>query len=146
MKKGSINIGDGTFKVDTSGNLTATSATIEGTIKAGSSSGYWVKLNSSGEMTGGYGSSQYGYVDFSASCYDVNNGNTYRGVQIQGGCLRISTRIITVARSTSTSTTTTEGGNGTLRYVSKIEDNGDGSISWTTTSVQFINGIMVSQL
>lgn len=146
MKKGSINIGDGTFKVDSNGNLTATSAAIEGTIKAGSSSGYWVKLSASGEMQGGYGSSKYGYIDFSASCRDIDDGEVYRGVQIQGGCLRISTRIITVARSTSTSTTTTDGGSGTLRYVKKIEDNGDGTISWTTTSVEFINGIMVSQL
>ena len=146
MKKGSINIGDGTFKVTSSGALTATSANIEGTIKAGSSSGYWVKLSSTGEMQGGYGSSKYGYIDFSASCRDIDDGEVYRGVQIQGGCLRISTRIITVARSTSTSTTTTDGGSGTLRYVKKIEDNGDGTISWTTTSVEFINGIMVSQL
>ena len=146
MQKGSINIGDGTFKVTPSGALTATSANIEGTIKAGSSSGYWVKLSSTGEMQGGYGSSKYGYIDFSASCRDIDDGEVYRGVQIQGGCLRISTRIITVARSTSTSTTTTDGGSGTLRYVKKIEDNGDGTISWTTTSVEFINGIMVSQL
>lgn len=146
MKKGSINIGDGTFKVTSSGALTATSANIEGTIKAGSSSGYWVKLSSTGEMQGGYGSSKYGYIDFSASCRDIDDGEVYRGVQIQGGCLRISTRIITVARSTSTNTTTTDGGSGTLRYVKKIEDNGDGTISWTTTSVEFINGIMVSQL
>lgn len=146
MQKGSINIGDGTFKVTSSGALTATSANIEGTIKAGSSSGYWVKLSSTGEMQGGYGSSKYGYIDFSASCRDIDDGEVYRGVQIQGGCLRISTRIITVARSTSTSTTTTDGGSGTLRYVKKIEDNGDGTISWTTTSVEFINGIMVSQL
>jgi len=146
MQKGSINIGDGTFKVTSSGALTATSANIEGTIKAGGSSGYWVKLSSTGEMQGGYGSSKYGYIDFSASCRDIDDGEVYRGVQIQGGCLRISTRIITVARSTSTSTTTTDGGSGTLRYVKKIEDNGDGTISWTTTSVEFINGIMVSQL
>ena len=146
MQKGSINIGDGTFKVTSSGALTATSANIEGTIKAGSSSGYWVKLSSTGEMQGGYGSSKYGYIDFSASCRDIDDGEVYRGVQIQGGCLRISTRIITVARSTSTSTTTTDGGSGTLRYVKKIEDNGDGTISWTQTSVEFINGIMVSQL
>lgn len=146
MQKGSINIGDGTFKVTSSGALTATSANIEGTIKAGSSSGYWVKLSPTGEMQGGYGSSKYGYIDFSAYCRDIDDGEVYRGVQIQGGCLRISTRIITVARSTSTSTTTTDGGSGTLRYVKKIEDNGDGTISWTTTSVEFINGIMVSQL
>ena len=36
---GSINIGDGTFKVDTNGNMTATSATIEGAIKSSTISG-----------------------------------------------------------------------------------------------------------
>lgn len=146
MKKGSINIGNGTFKVTTSGALTATSADIEGTVKCGSSSGYWVKMNNSGEITGGYGSSQYGYIDYSGSCVDINNGNTYKGIQIQGGCLRISTRIITVARSTSIGTTTTEGGNGTMNFISKIQDNGDGTITWWNSSVSFINGIMTSQL
>ena len=146
MKKGSIDINNGTFKVTTSGALTATSATIEGTIKAGSSSGYWVKLSSTGEMQGGYGSTKYGYIDFSGSCVDIDSGATYNGIQIQGGCLRISTRIITVARSTSISTTTTEGGNGTMNFVSKIQDNGDGTITWWNSSVRFINGIMVSQL
>jgi len=146
MKKGSINIGDGTFKVDTSGNLTATSANIEGTIKAGSSSGYWVKLSSTGEMQGGYGSSKYGYIDFSASSVYLPTGQTYNGVQIQGGILRISTYMIAVARSTSTSTTATTGGNGTVDYISKIQDNGDGTITWWESSIKFINGIMVSQL
>ena len=144
MKKGSIDIGNGTFKVTTAGALTATSANIEGEFKAGST--YWIKLNSSGELAGGSGNSQYGFIDYSASCVDVDSGQTYRGIQIQGGCLRISTRIITVARSTSTSTTTTEGGNGTLKYISKIENNGDGTITWYNSTVQFINGIMVSQL
>lgn len=146
MKKGSINIGDGTFKVDTNGNLTAKSATIEGTIKAGSSSGYWVKLSSTGEMQGGYGSSKYGYIDFSASSVYLPTGQTYNGVQIQGGILRISTYMIAVARSTSTSTTATTGGNGTVDYISKIQDNGDGTITWWESSIRFINGIMVSQL
>lgn len=146
MKKGSIDIGGGKFKVSTSGDLTAKSAAIEGTIKSGSSSGYWVNLNSNGEMTGGYGSSQYGFVDFAAKCEDLDTGEVYSGVQIQGGCLRISTRIITVARSTSTSTTSTHGGNGTLRYVESIVDNGDGTITWTNSTVKFINGIMVSEL
>ena len=144
MKKGSIDIGNGTFKVTTAGALTATSANIEGTFKAGST--YWIKLNDSGELAGGSGNSQYGFIDYSASCVDVDSGQTYRGIQIQGGCLRISTRIITVARSTSTSTTTTEGGNGTFKYISKIENNGDGTITWYNSTVQFINGIMVSQL
>ena len=146
MKKGSINIGDGTFKVDTNGNLTAKSATIEGTIKAGSSSGYWVKLSSTGEMQGGYGSSKYGYIDFSAETVYTPTGQEYNGVQIQGGVLRISTYMIAVARSTSTSTTATTGANGTLDYISAIEDNGDGTITWWESSIRFINGIMVSQL
>lgn len=146
MKKGSINIGDGTFKVDTNGNLTAKSATIEGTIKAGSSSGYWVKLSSTGEMQGGYGSSKYGYIDFSAETVYVPTGQEYNGVQIQGGVLRISTYMIAVARSTSTSTTATTGANGTLDYISAIEDNGDGTITWWESSMKFINGIMVSQI
>ncbi len=146
MQKGSINIGDGTFKVTSSGALTATSANIEGTIKAGSSSGYWVKLSSTGEMQGGYGSSKYGYIDFSAETVHTPTGQEYNGVQIQGGVLRISTYMIAVARSTSTSTTATTGANGTLDYISAIQDNGDGTITWWEASMKFINGLMVSQI
>lgn len=146
MKKGSININNGQFQVDTSGNLTANSATIKGTIFSGYSSGYWVELDTTGKMKGGYGSNQYGYIDYSGSCTDLSTGNVWHGIQIQGGMLRISTQYITVARSSSVSTTSTHAGNGTLNYISSIVNNSDGGITWYNSSIKFINGIMVSQL
>lgn len=147
MKKGSINIGSGNFVVDTSGNLTAKSATISGSIFAGSSSGYWMKMNTSGELVGGYGSTQYGYIDYSGSSYDVSNPSvTYRGLQIQGGILRIATSRIAVYRGTSVSATATFGGTGTMTYISKIQDNGGGSITWWTSEAYFTNGILTTEL
>lgn len=146
MNKGSINIGNGTFKVDSYGNLTASSATINGTIFSGDSGGYWIKTTSDGKLAGGYGSEQYGYLDYSANIYNYADGRNYHGIQVQGGILRIATSLIAVYKGTSTSPTSTNGGSGTMSYISSIVSNGNGSISWTGSSIQFINGIMVSQL
>ena len=64
MKKGSINISDGAFKVTTAGALTATNATLTGnfTNKNGSE---WMKINES-VLTGGYSSTTHGLLDLSA--------------------------------------------------------------------------------
>lgn len=75
MKKGSINIGNGNFVVDTSGNLTAknaklTGATVSGTITStvGSQS---LKI-SEALIRGYYGSAQYGLLDL---CADYGDGS-----------------------------------------------------------------------
>ena len=51
MKKGSINIGNGKFEVDTNGNLTAKSADISGTIKSSTNSAFSTITN--GHVYGG---------------------------------------------------------------------------------------------
>lgn len=144
MTKGSINIGSGKFKVDTSGNLTATSATINGTIFSGSSSGYWIKTTSDGKLAGGNGSTQYGYLDYSAYVHDISDNSYYSGIQIQGQILRIATSKISVYRGTSTSATSTNCGTGSIDYISKIQSNSDGSITWWTSSISFTNGLMTT--
>ena len=66
MKKGSINIGNGTFKVDTSGNLTATSASLKGSITSGSDAGSKLTL-SGGQITGYWQGDQRANIRMSAS-------------------------------------------------------------------------------
>lgn len=152
MKKGSINIGNGTFQVTTGGALTATSADIKGTILAGSTSGYWVRLKTTGEVAGGYSSTQRGYIDFSARSKDLAastpNHDVYReGIQVQGGILRISTDRIAVYRGSDTSQTATFGGTGSITYMHDFYwSDSDSKWHWTNSSISFINGIMVTSL
>ena len=126
------------------GKLKCTSADISGTFLCGSTSGYWTKLNSSGQMTGGYGSTQYGYIDYSASAKNLDNGNVYHGLQIQGGCLRISVYELSTRKTTNISTTAYIGSTRSLSYISNIRDLGNGAIEWTTTTVNYENGLLVS--
>lgn len=73
---GTINIGNGTFQVDSSGNMTATSATLSGYLAAGSDfddldeSGSivgWVLDSNSGRLVGQNSSGQYIYLDSSGN-------------------------------------------------------------------------------
>lgn len=108
--------------------------------------GYYIELNDDGELCGGYGSTQYGYIDFSADVWDIPMQQRLHGIQIQGDILRINTYRISAAQSQDVSEMTYNGGNGRFRYVQKIVDNGDGTITWTTSSVRFINGLMCTEL
>ena len=129
-----------------SGVLKCTNAELKGTLKAGSTNGYWIKLSSGGKLTGGYGSSQYGYIDYSGSFRNIQTGATSNGIQIQGGGLRISTNRISVAATSNVSTTATYGGTGDQDFIYRIEDLGGGSIRWWTTTLTFINGLMCSDI
>lgn len=108
--------------------------------------GYYIELNDDGELCGGYGSTQYGYIDFSADVWDIPMEQRLHGIQIQGDILRINTYRISAAQSQDVSEMTYNGGNGRFRYVQRIVDNGDGTITWTTSSVRFINGLMCTEL
>ena len=129
-----------------SGILKCTSAEIEGEMKCGSDSGYWAKLAGDGKLTGGYGTKQYGYINFSAKAYDEDEGVTYTGLQVQGGCLRISVEQLATKKTTNINETAYIGASGTFKYISDIKDNGNGTITWWKTSVIFENGLLVSKL
>lgn len=128
------------------GILKCSSAELKGTMKCGADTGYWVQLASGGKLTGGYGSSQYGYIDYSASMKNIDTGVTHNGIQIQGGCLRISVNELATRSTSNVSTTAYIGGTGTMSVVSWIRDNGDGTISWEQRNVQYENGLMVTSL
>ena len=152
MKKGSINIGNGTFQVSTAGALTATSADIKGTILCGNSNGYYARLNSVGQLEGGYSSTRYGYIDFSAKVKDIDHSTQsnpvyWTGLQVQGEILRITTDVIAVYKGTNTGSTSTNGGTGTITYMNNFHwDSSDEKWHWTNNNLRFINGIMVTSL
>ena len=129
-----------------SGILKCTSAELKGSMKCGYDSGYWVELAGSGRLTGGYGSTQYGYIDYSASATDVDTGARYNGLQVQGGCMRISVNQLATRKTSNTGTLAYIGATGKFEYISKIRDNGDGTITWWNSTVSFENGLMVSSL
>lgn len=129
-----------------SGILKCSNAELKGTLRAGSTNGYWIELSGSGRLTGGYGSSQYGYIDYSGSFRNISTGATSHGIQIQGGGLRISTNRISVAATSNVNTTATYGGTGDQDFIYKIDDLGNGRIQWWTTTLSFINGLMCTDI
>lgn len=125
------------------GQLTAQSMTAKGTFECGST--YGIKLNSSGQLAGFRNGSQVGYIDYSSSMRDVQTQKISYGIQMQcQGSLRISTPKTSMAATSDTSVTATYGETGdfTLHYISKIQSNGDGTITWwnASRSIDFING------
>lgn len=144
MKKGSININNGAFQVTTAGKLTCTGADISGDIFSGSKDAGkpWVHVDS-GRIKGGYGSSQFGYIEYSASTRDISTGTVYSGIQLQGGMIRISASRMAVAASSDVNTQARWCITGTFTVISRIRDNGGGSITYWQRDLQFINGLLV---
>lgn len=127
-----IALGGGKFKVTSSGY-----ATIKGSIRS-SGSGYYAELSPLGELKGGYGSSQYGYIDYAATGTDEPTGATLHGIQMQAtGLLRISSPRISVAASSNVSSTAYYGWNGTVAC--NLRSSG-GTMYWDNRTV--INGII----
>ena len=134
------------FKVTSAGNVTANSATLDGTFTCGDT--YKVKLQS-GTMYGYQSNTQVGYIDYTASSKDVDTGALYKGIQVQAaGCVRISSPRIAVKNTSNVSTTATWAKTGTMsqQVVKEVHDNGNGSVGWTygTLSLSFICGLCTS--
>lgn len=85
MKKGSINIGSGTFVVNTTGALTATSANIRGKILSITSTDY-AKIEdarlSGGRVNNGSQGSATGYIGFNQMLTNVGYGTRVAGLNM----------------------------------------------------------------
>lgn len=125
--------------------MTATSITAEGTFACGSKDWYGIELNSIGQLAGYRKGKKVGYIDYSGGMYEVSNpSKVYYGLQLQGGCLRISTPILSVAKTTDTHVTTTHAYNGKHHYISKITSSSDGTITWFQSTTEYINGFCIN--
>lgn len=127
----------------TTNYMTANNIDANGTFECGSASNL-IRL-ASGEITGYEGGTQIGAIDFSAHMRDVNTGKLTAGLQLTGNQhIRITTPLISAAASSSESTTTTHAitKECTLHYISRIQGNGDGTITWrnSTRSIYFVDG------
>ena len=136
------NLDTGAF---TTRGMTATSITAEGTFACGSKDWYGIELNSIGQLAGYRKGKKVGYIDYSGGMYEVSNpSKVYYGLQLQGGCLRISTPILSVAKTTDTHVTTTHAYNGKHNYISKITSSSDGTITWYQSTTEYINGFCIN--
>lgn len=134
------NLNTGTL---TTNYMTANNIDANGTFECGSASNL-IRLVS-GEITGYENGTQIGTIDFSAHMRNVSTGQQTTGLQLTGKQhIRITTPLISAAASSSESTTTTHAitKDCTLHYISKIQDNGDGTITWwnSTRSIDFVDG------
>lgn len=127
----------------TTNYMTANNIDANGTFECGSASNL-IRL-ASGEITGYEDGTQIGTIDFSAHMRNVSTGQLTTGLQLTGNQhIRITTPLISAAASSSESTTTTHAitKKCTLHYISKIQDDGDGTITWwnATRSIDFVDG------
>lgn len=127
----------------TTNYMTANNIDANGTFECGSASNL-IRL-ASGEITGYEDGTQIGTIDFSAHMRNVSTGKLTTGLQLTGNQhIRITTPLISAAASSSESTTTTHAitKDCTLHYISKIQDDGDGTITWwnATRSIDFVDG------
>lgn len=127
----------------TTNYMTANNIDANGTFECGSASNL-IRL-ASGEIKGYEDGTQIGTIDFSAHMRNVSTGQLTTGLQLTGNQhIRITTPLISAAASSSESTTTTHAitKDCTLHYISKIQDNGDGTITWwnATRSIDFVDG------
>lgn len=134
------NLNTGTL---TTNYMTANNIDANGTFECGSASNL-IRL-ASGEVTGYENGTQIGTIDFSAHMRNVSTGQQTTGLQLTGKQhIRITTPLISAAASSSESTTTTHAitKDCTLHYISKIQDDGDGTITWwnATRSIDFVDG------
>lgn len=127
----------------TTNYMTANNIDANGTFECGSASNL-IRL-ASGEVTGYEDGTRIGTIDFSAHMRNVSTGQLTTGLQLTGNQhIRITTPLISAAASSSESTTTTHAitKECTLHYISKIQDDGDGTITWwnATRSIDFVDG------
>lgn len=127
----------------TTNYMTANNIDANGTFECGSASNL-IRL-ASGEITGYEDGTQIGTINFSAHMRNVSTGKLTTGLQLTGNQhIRITTPLISAAASSSESTTTTHAitKECTLHYISKIQDDGDGTITWwnATRSIDFVDG------
>lgn len=123
------NLNTGALKTQ---NMTATNINATGTLKTGST--YTMEL-SGGTLTGKYNGTEVMVVDTNLRFTSGEYGG------------RITTPYYLVLRVPKLAIDTSTSGNGTIcsteegTHISKIEDNGNGSIRWWTADHKFVNGL-----
>nr|DAZ20437.1 MAG TPA: tail protein [Caudoviricetes sp.] len=136
IKSNRISIASTNFTLTASGYVTMKGASCQGTFEA--KNGSWFIKMAYGEITGGYGSTTYGWIDF-AGAYNNSSARTLR--------LKGNTRVDIMGKlytaTTYNADTVWETFTGTQKIITNIKDIGNGAIQWTWTNFTFRNGMMM---
>ena len=140
MKKGSIDIGNGTFKVDTSGNLTATSASLKGSITSGTDSGSKISI-SNGVIRGYWNGSEVGKIHMTSTFQGTATGS---GMIISSDYIGFDGSLLIKGPNESVYY---KAGNGSRQVMSEVNTDGKGNVtsrSWFTLTVR--EGLVTTNL
>lgn len=137
---GSLSAATGTFK----GELSAATGSFFGTITSDNNL-YYTSISNGMLWGGAHGQELSGYVSFNV---------TYAGTGVYGtkiggkGIMALCTQYLGVGEWSTpyAATTVNLGQDGTLQVITNIQDNGDGTITWTYGYVTFRKGLMVTTL
>lgn len=146
LKAGKISWSSDYSSMSENGVLKCTSAELAGTFKCGTSSGYWCLLNEYGELSGGYGGSSYGKINFAATSTNLITGETHHGILISGDAVRINANVLVASNSTSNSATGFQASNGSINVITKLTGDDTGGIYWESSTLTFVNGMLTTLL
>ncbi len=146
MTANSMTANDMTANNMTANGMTATNVTANGSFLGGSTtSGYGMKLTSTGKLSGYRNGSEIACIDATASVYHIPTKTTLYGLQLYAPqVIREVTPHLSTLNSSNTSDTSTVTATGTLSVITSITDNGNGSITWKTSTIKVINGRLTS--
>lgn len=84
------------------------------------------------------------YIKYDRNTFiDMEGGGDFDGIHLNGDKVVFSVDELGVTHYRG-STSVRTGFTGTIDYVSEIHDNGDGTIGWSTTSFEVVNGLIVN--
>lgn len=124
-------------------------------IHIGSNSSYWVELQNNGKFQAGSGDNTMGWINGAANVHNLDDDTYSKGINIVApyrdpssnkSIIRFVSDKIGVLASNDSSQVSTTCSTGTLDVVTNITDNGNGTFSWTTAHVTFINGMLTYNL
>lgn len=136
-----ISISSTHFTLSRSGAITCTSANVSGTIETGGTYGY-VRLQN-GRLIGGFSSNEAGYISFN---HTYNGNPATRIAGNNGVCFCTPYLTVRDYLAPGESGTTKEGQTASQTFVTRIENNSDGGITWYTRTITFTKGIMTTNL
>lgn len=135
MTKGSININSGAFKVTSAGVLTATSATLSGSITSRDGTNNWIQMNAGYMQGGNVSGTTTGYIAFNTQYTDTGR----YGMRVAGyGVLALLCPYLGVGSyvSKASDSTVDVGRTKTITYMTSI------SITchwWQATNIPYVN-------
>lgn len=136
IKSNRISIQSTNFTLSAAGYVTMKGASCQGTFEA--INGSWFIKMSYGEITGGYGSTTYGYIDFAGSY----SNSSARTIRIRGNS-RVDIMGKLYTATTYNAGTVWETFTGKRKFIVDMWDAGGGSVGWSWIEYTFKNGIML---